>query len=389
MSEAPIDHLCQIITQLSETARPPCSAQELAAARYVQRELAALDAEDIQEQPFYSIGGPGERLGAAGVLAGAGLLIGASEARWRRVLGALVVLGAALSTREILKGQAPPWELLWPQRRSQNILGRIPAGEEARSRVVLLAHLDSDRQRLTAHEKVRDAAPYLYAGLPNAALLGAVLTLLNAPLWLRHLLAYALFGSAGLNIANDKGKPTPGANDNASGVAMLLALGTALAENPLPQTEVVLAFTGCGTVAGRGAQEVADQYGQQWRNALWLAVDSIGAGEVGWVSSHGLSRNVRYKPDEAVHDLLTRVASANPHLGVMGRPMTTLDDIAPLRARNLKAGALISYQRASGFPAGSGQPDDTPDQIDPTTLGRAWEFLWAVLREVDTQGFSG
>lgn len=383
MHEAPIDRLCDIITHLSQNPRPPRSAEELAAARYIQEQLELLDVESIEELPFFSIGRMSERVTAAGLLAGAGMLIGAADAKWRRITGALLVLAAALSAREILKGQAPPWEALWPQRRSQNIVGRIAAGQDQRERVVLLAHLDTDLQRLTARPEIREYAPYLYAGLPNTALLGTILTLLNAPSWLKQLLAYALFGGAGLSVANELGASTTGANDNGAGVAMLLALAEQLAKEPLDHTEVVLAFTGCGTVAGQGAAEIVKQYGDEWRDALWLSVDNIGAGELCWVTSHGWSNTIRYKPHPEVHDRLTRIASANPHLGIMGRPMTTLDDVAPLRDANLKAAAIMGYERASGIPKHWQQDGDTADQIEPDTLSRTWEFLWAILRDID------
>lgn len=381
MSDAPITTLCQIINELSTSPRPPRSAEELKAARYVENKLRDLKLEDIEEEAFFSIGKMSERISAVSLVAGAGMIIGAGDARWRRVLGALMVFGAALSARQILKGQAPPWESLYPQRRSQNVIARIPPAGPVEKRIIFLAHLDTDLARISDHPQLQGIAPYLYAGLPNAAIMGSVLTLLNAPLWMRYAVSYALMGEAGLTIANEVGKSTTGANDNASGVAMLLALAESLADNPLDQTEVVLAFTGCGTVAGQGAAELAREYGEAWQDDLWLALDNIGAGELCWASQHGWSANAHYYPHQAVTELLTKVAAANPHLGVMGKPMKTLDDVAPLRAKKLKAAALMGYDRTSGFL----KQADTPDEIKPSTLSRAWEFIWEVLKEVDTE----
>lgn len=381
MTDAPITQLCQYINELSDAPRPPRSAEELKAARYIEQKLKEMNVSEIEEEVFYSIGKMSERLGAVGVLAGAGMLVGAGEARWRRVLGALLMVGAALSAREILKGRTPPWENFYPQRRSQNIIGRIPPSGELRDRIVFLAHMDTDIARLTDHAQLREYAPYFYAGLPNVALLGSMLTLLNAPIWMRQMVAYILFGEAGLNVANEIGKSTTGANDNASGVAILLALAEAVAATPLDHTEVVIAFTGCGTVAGQGAAELVREYSDMWADATWIALDNVGAGELCWASEHGWSSNAHYYPHPETVELLTVVASKYPHLGIMGKPMVSLDDVAPLRHKGLKAAAIMGYERSTGFFS----KGETPEEIQPSTLARTWEYVWGIMKEIDTR----
>ena len=380
---APIDTLCDIITHLSQNPRPPRSAEELQAARYIEQKLNAYGVEDVQEQVFHAVGKLSDRLGTAGVLAGVGMLVGAGQARWRRVAGTLLMLSAAMSAHKILQGQAPPWETIFPQRRSQNIMGRIPARETAQERVVLLAHMDTDMTRLRHNPKLRDYAPYLFAGLPQTALFGSLLTLFGAPIWMRQLVAATLFGEAGLSVVDDMGTSTTGANDNASGVAMLLALGGQLTQNPLQKTEVVLNFTGCGTVAGQGSAEIVKEFGDQWQDAWWLSLDNIGAGELCWVSSHGLSKTDRYEPHSEVVERLSRIAHNNPTLGIMGRSMTTLDDVGPLRAKNMKAAGLMGYDRASGHPKSWDAEADAPNTVQPETLTRTWEYMWAILRDID------
>ncbi len=380
---APIDQLCDIITHLSEKPRPPRSAEELLAARYITQKLNTYGVEDVEEQAFHAVGKLSDRLGTAGLLAGAGMLLGAGQARWRRLAGTLLMMGAAISAHQILKGNTPPWETIYPQRRSQNIIGRIPASGEAKERIVLLAHMDTDITRLSHNPRLRDYMPYLFAGLPQSALLGSLLTLVGAPIWMRQMIAATLFGGAGLSVVDDMGNSTTGANDNASGVAMLLALGEQLAQKPLQKTEVVLSFTGCGTVAGQGASEIVREYGDQWKDAWWLSLDNIGSGELCWVSSHGLSKTDRYEPDSELVTRLSKIAHHNPTLGIMGRSMTSLDDVGPLRAKKMKAAGLMGYDRASGHPKNWDSEADTPNTIQPETLTRAWQYMWAILQDID------
>jgi hypothetical protein len=360
--------------------------EEYRAGQYITQKLQAANLTDVQEHPFFAVGKLSERLGPVGLLAGAGMLVGASSARWRRVTGALLVLGAALSARQILKGQAPPWETIYPQRRSQNVLAKIAPQGEVKERLVLLAHVDTDHNHLTQNPRLRDFAPYFFSGVPNSILLGSVLTLFNAPLWLRYSLAYAFFGGVGVSVIEEMGQNSLGANDNAAGVAMLIALAQHLQQNPLNHTEVVLSFTGCGTVSGQGAAALAAEFANPWAKAWWLSLDSIGAGELCWVSSHGLSQGLRYKPHGDWTELLTQLATQNPQLGLMGRPMTTLDDVAPLRAKGLKAAGLMGYDRASGHPKHWDQAEDAPNHIQPEALGKTWTLLQAILREIDKPG---
>jgi hypothetical protein len=228
-------------------------------------------------------------------------------------------------------------------------------------------------------------APYLFAGLPALSFLGALLTAVNAPRWLRRLAGSMILGQAGLILADEMGDYSTGANDNASGVALLFALAERLVAQPLRHTEVVLAFTGCETVGASGAAELAACYGDAWADAWWIITDSVGAGELCWVTEHGWSAEpgTRYHPHPEVHALLTRVAAANPALGIMGRPLITLDAVGPLIARKLKAGAVMGYERSSAFPVNWRRADDCPEWIDPEVLGRAARFLQAVLTTID------
>ncbi len=369
--------------------RPPLSQEEYEAGQYVLTRLREMGLTDLQEQPFYSIRRVGERLGFTTLVANFGVLIGtlgSGKSRLLRLLGVALTLVAHHNLRHALTGRAALGEWFWPQRRSQNIVARLPAqSSEPKTRVVLLAHLDTDIARFSAQPEVQPYAPYVYSSLPVLTFAGALFTALNAPVWIRRLIGALMIGQAGMIIADENGPDSPGANDNASGVALLLALAEELTQHPLKNTEVVLAFTGCETAGCNGAAELAAKYGKEWQSAWWLAIDSIGAGELCWVTEHGWGADFgsRYHSNPELTCLLEQVAAANPALGIMGRPLMTVNAVGPLVGAGCKAAALMGYERAGNTPVQWRQTGDTTDSLNPDTQQRAYDFVQAVLAQID------
>jgi Zn-dependent M28 family amino/carboxypeptidase len=73
----------------------------------------------------------------------------------------------------------------------------------------------------------------------------------------------------------------PGANDNATGVAALLALTAAFARDPLECTDVMAVFTDCEEVGLGGIDAWLTQHGDELDRASTLVVslDTLGCGE--------------------------------------------------------------------------------------------------------------
>ena len=69
-----------------------------------------------------------------------------------------------------------------------------------------------------------------------------------------------------------------GANDNTSGVAVVLELMNLISINPLQNTEVISVLTGCEEFGCGGILEFLKEYGQKYREVYLLNFDNIGAG---------------------------------------------------------------------------------------------------------------
>ena len=111
------------------------------------------------------------------------------------------------------------------------------------------------------------------------------------------LLALSLYGA--LDVARS---PTvPGASDNATGVAAVLALVERYAREPLEGTEVVALFPGCeeSGMGGMAAWMRSPRRVGSTRPArLVLGLDTLGAGEPVVLAAEGPPRRQRYRDED-------------------------------------------------------------------------------------------
>jgi hypothetical protein len=129
-----------------------------------------------------------------------------------------------------------------------------------------------------------------YALAFGAALLGTLLVWIVAGRGMMALVAAALEAFALVMCLHADRTPfSPGANDNASGVGVLLGLAARLAEESLAHTEVWLAFTGCEDVAAYGVPALLDAHAPELGDdAVYLILDQVGLGQLRVLTAHGL-----------------------------------------------------------------------------------------------------
>jgi hypothetical protein len=185
-----------------------------------------------------------------------------------RPLWARAALLAALELDA--SGRAP---LPLGRARGANVVARVaPSGEQRRT-LVLLAHHDTQhasvvwapalhRPGAARRLKTRSIPPYL--GLAGLAL----------ALRFRPLLALLL----GLSVEQAVRGPVPGANDNATGVAAVLALMERYAAQPFEHTEVVAALVGGEEAGMLGSRAFFRRHRFDPETTLVLSLDTLGCG---------------------------------------------------------------------------------------------------------------
>lgn len=355
--------------------RPPLSQAVSDAHQYIESQLKTTGFE-VERQGFYSTGSIITRWGPAAVMTLIGLWMTGQKRNWMRSPGLSMLSAAGWSARQARTGTLSWYETIIPQHPAQNLVVTIPPDGKVKQRVVCVAHVDTELNRPTSVETVRmwlgdvcntiERLPMLAMGLP-----------MGGAMMLRRLAMATTVAQLARLLIDETGTPADGANDNASGVAMLMALGRHLAENPLVHTEVTLAFTESDTIGTRGLEALFQSNQTGWKDAHWIVLDSVGAGELCWCVDE--SR----RPPRPVEELAQQIASDNRHLGLMGRTLSMPDPAAALQAQHLNAIALVGYQREQAQPATFRDRADNLSNIQADMLDKTWETLTKLITAIE------
>lgn len=369
--------------------RPAGSADETRAREYIRGVLRDIGLTEIEEMRVSTPNSPGYYTIPPVLLALAGGVIG-RFGRVGRLIGGAAAITGAVSSCWFEGMRKPLWSLPLPQQQSANLLVRIPPSGEVRRRIVLIGHTDTSKHRFS-FSPIMKKLLYPFATALNMAMLLYGLVHLGRAIGPRHgfkskywKTTAFLLGSVGLMIAEERGAFVHGANDNATAVACLLALGAHLKENPLEQTEVWLAFTGAEEVGCLGMHALLDSHGHELQDAWFIDFETVGAGHLSYVTRHsGSSWPNGYAPDPHSLALADKVAEQHPDLRVSGRPLMIMEEVGVLRQRGYR-GICLAGVGDDGFLVNWHQDNDTVDNIDPPTLERAAKFGWAMLQSIDT-----
>lgn len=364
-------------------ARPAGSRAEQQARQYLCHALSDAGVVQYYEQAIKAPTAPANTLLTTTLLALASNLL---PRRLRWLGGLLALYSAHAAYQATLNRRQVGLDVLVnvPQLTSDsaNLIARIPAANASRRRVVLLANIDTPRERLTYTTNGKPALRALNTISVIAALLNGVAQLTGND-GLRRLTISALALVAPVAIAEASAQPTTGANDNASGCACLLGLAGELARQPLRHTDVWVVFAGAEDTASAGLHAFLDRYREDLADATFIALERVGAGEVVYCTHHsGLSYLGDYTPDQETLLLAMDTAHTHPELRVHGAGLNTLDLIGGVRARGFK-GICITATDGSGWSPQWNQPGDTMAIISPDNLERAARFCRALLAKLD------
>ncbi len=288
-----------------------------------------------------------------------------------------------------------PGPLRWfvPKGGSQNVYARVPPSGEIRRKVVLLAHLDSNRTPL-----VNSSSAWLYVFrwlMPASLLSGIILIALFAldlfiptPLlrWLSIPPVLVLLAVCLLMLQADSTPFTVGGNDNASAVGVTLSIASRLALEPLQHTEVWPALDGCEEVSLYGADAFAKAHGEELREALWIALDSIGGkgGQPRYTESETLLLTVRSDPE--LLRVFEEVACAHSELGAGPLRFQTganATDGTMLARHGLRQIAVVAPGPQGSELLQIHRVTDDLEHIDPEVLLRSEKLVWEVLQKID------
>lgn len=277
-----------------------------------------------------------------------------------------------------------------PKKPSQNVLS-VLRNEDARKKVVFVAHYDSSKSGLSFH-------PSIVGSFRNSFVVSVVLMLvLTQTLVIRYfggggsLLALARFVSTAymllpiILLAHREmfGHYVQGAADNASGVAAMLGVAEKLAKNPPKTLEAWFVATGCEEVnlVGMVAFMRAHQYELNHGTTYFINFDNLGKGSLRYITGEGMLRVYPSSPEMVcIAEGLTakkEYADARPYV----YRRASLDALVA-SSRGFKVLSLMGLDEADNI-AHWHWPTDTIENVDLALAEEASDFALEIASALD------
>jgi peptidase M28-like protein len=370
--------------------RGPGTDAERRAAEQLAGRLRSLNREARVEPVFVHPDWPGAHLLEALAAIVAGLL-----AVPLPLAGTVLAFAALILALGDLTGTLPAARLLTGRRASQNVVSAEDTGKPGT--LVVVAHYDSPRGGpmfaraaalveavgRTARPRFGAAAVFVFciaaifvcAGL---RLLGLESTVLAA---VQFVPTAALVVAAAVLLDVRISPVSPGANDNASGVAVALGLADRLGGR-LSEFDIWVLLTGAGEGTPQGARAWIRAHGDALpRDAtVYLNVDAVGAGDPVFGRREG--RLFPSAANSTLVELASEAAADRPELAARPAVLRRTGDAVAARDAGYPAMTITCLDRRDRVP-NRRLATDMPDGVDDSSLQRALELCAELATRLD------
>jgi hypothetical protein len=375
------------ITALAALDRPPASDGEREAAEWIAERLSELGCDvRIEAEPAHgSYAWPLALLSAAGALTGLAALSG------RRIVaiagGALV---AAAMADDVTGGPHVVRRFL-RRRTTHNVVAETGDRRSQRT-LVVLAHHDAAQSGLifnqSAQKRVWERFPALIDNTDTSiplwwpVIAAPALISVGAALRRRRLIGVGLvisLGSVATFIDIARRPAVPGANDNLTAVAGLVALAGRLRERPVEGLRIMLVSCGAEEALQEGIRGFARRHFAflPIGSTSFLNLETVGSPQLALLEGEGPLKMRDYPG--GLRDLVADAAGAAGvplRRGLRSRNST--DSAVPSRA-GYPVATLISINAWKAL-SNYHWPSDTPENVDYDTLAAAVDVAEATIR---------
>lgn len=388
--------LREVIEALAPLERLAGSEGERQAAEWIAARLELAGAKVTVDTERFHDGFAGMlgNLAAGAAASGAVAAVGSRSRIARSLAGTAAAAAGALIADDISNGRRPWRKAVMEEKTTHNVVAEVgdPAAERT---LVVMAHHDAARggrvfdprgQALIA-ERFPGVIERFDTSVPQwwGLLMGPAAVAAGALGGRRGLAAFGAFASAaGAALMHDieRTPVVPGANDNLSGVAVLVAVAEELRAQPVEGLRVLLASCGAEEVLQGGVYGFCDRHlAPLDRERVWLlAVDTVGSPGLVLLEGEGPIVMEDFF-DIGWRDLLARVADREGipmRRGMRSRAST--DAVIPSRM-GIPTACLVSLNRHKAL-SNYHQPTDTPDRVSYPTVACAADLTIAAAREL-------
>jgi len=384
-----------------EIIRELCSFERRFAGTDAERRAANRMAQRLREagrpveiEPIYVHPQLGLVYAAHCLLALAGSLVAVAIP----VLGFALVLFAATSLYLDLNARIYLLRRIFFRRASQNVVSRGGAGAGAKARLLVVAHLDAaktgymygarrvrlvNRFPLSPTRLIFWSAAFLVPALAvrAAGAESGIVSLLQLPPTL--VLLVALFAFVDIELSD----VVPGANDNASGVAVAVSLAGALSAEPAANLDVWVVLTGGGETPMQGMRAFlrGERKDRDSSSTYVIDLDAVGRGDVRFVTGAGPA--VTYELRSRLTELCQAIADADAEQENRFRAAAVRRGLSsealPAALAGCAATTITCLEPGAVVPANYRRPTDIPGELDPEAVDRAHDFALALIRQLD------
>jgi len=380
------------INELAAMNRPSASEGERRAAELIAARLERLGCRvEVEEERAH--GGYWWPIGIVNAVAAAGGAVALRKrSAWTRaIVAGLAGAGAAALWDDLGHGRRWFRRALLPHRSTWNVVAE--AGDPTAERtVVLIAHHDAAHSGLIFHPLLPriplKLAPRLHARagtsfpLLYAVWLGPVLVCVGTLAGVKRLTRAGAALAAGATVAMaDIGlrAVVPGANDNLAAVGALVAIATALRDQPLDGVRVLLVSTGSEESFSEGMQGFGHRHFPELHRdrTEMVCLECLGGPTLVIVEGEGMLR-MRDYPSEMREALQRAADDAGIPITRGLRTTAATDAIIPLRA-----GYRVATRPSVGetkLPMNYRWPSDRPEALHWTTIEQAIAVCGEFLR---------
>ena len=375
------DELERIVRHLASWERPSASEGERRAAEWIAGELRSLGlAAQVEDEPAH-----GGYWWPLGLFSTASALAGLTG---RRLLCFLVGAFCALGVHDELRLTRAPWtrRLVGRRRRTWNVVGE--AGDrDGPLTVVVVGHHDAAHSGLIFDPALTHWFGRTFPGLLERArmwprlmrfvLAGPVLVAVGA----RRAGIVLSAGSALAFLDIGLRRVVPGANDNLTGVATMLAVARGLAAEPVRGVRVLLVSTGAEESFEEGMLGFARTHAAELApgRTRIIAIDTVGSPYLVLVEGEGML--VRDPYDNALKDTLAASAE-DQGIPIIREHWLGFGSDALVGLRAGIPSALVASFDEFKLPANYHKHTDTPENVNYETVADAAAVIEGAVRRL-------
>ncbi|MCA9270263.1 MAG: M28 family peptidase [Planctomycetales bacterium] len=290
---------------------------------------------------------------------------------------------------------------VFPWRRSQNLIGKLPARGKPRLRIVMLGHADaahtgvmfnplmvgstSSKDHPQPFGFTRKHMLFAVLGMFAMALVDVMMmtTGYSMPMLYWGLTAGSLVGLL-LNVQVVwRNQIVPGASDNLSGCAALPVLASRFADKKPDDVEMVFVATGCEESGVGGSAALAHQMRSKWdrHDTIVIGLDILTNGKLCYKT---VNEVIPFTLPLWLIDILQTVAERHPTIGRLGiyDACAGTDDAVPFVVKGYDGVCIACSDPRLGVSREYHLMTDTPENVDYEKLMNSIDFVEEVVDEV-------